>query len=130
MIHSCTTCETIAAFNTGAASKAVALDLCGVTPGMHTMRALRKQDDVRLKTAAKKVSDKYRKNRQKLRAQKKDKADKRSYQPGGFGLSAKPIDSTESKKRKRAPNKKKNNEQPQIQFVMPTFEVIAKKKRK
>ena len=106
----------------------MALDLCGVTPGMHTMRALRKQDDVRLKTAAKKVSDKYRKKRQKLRAQKKDKADKRSYQPGGFGLSAKPIDSTESKKRKRAPNKKKINEQPQIQFVMPTFEVIAKKK--
>lgn len=60
-------CETIAAFNTGAASKAVALDLCGVTPGAHTMKALSKQDDVRVKNAAKKVSEKYRKKRQKLR---------------------------------------------------------------
>ncbi|CAB4006642.1 Hypothetical predicted protein, partial [Paramuricea clavata] len=42
-------CETVAVFNTGAASKAVIMNLCGVTPGVHTMRALRKQDDTRLK---------------------------------------------------------------------------------
>lgn len=65
------------------------------------MRALRKLDDVRLKNAAKKVSEKYRKKRQKLRSQKKDKADKKSYQPGGFGLCAKPVDSTKSIRRER-----------------------------
>ena len=123
-------CETITLFNIGAASKAVTLDLCGVTPGVHTMRAFRKQDDVRLKNSAKKVSEKYRKKRQKLRSQKKDKADKKSYQPGGFGLSAKPVDSTKSKKRKSARKEIKDNEQPQIRFVMPTFEVVAKKQRK
>jgi hypothetical protein len=80
-------CETVAVFNTGAASKAVIMNLCGDTPGVHTMRALRKQDDTRLKTAAKKVSMTYREKRQKLRAQRKSKGDKMAYQPGGFGLS-------------------------------------------
>ena len=56
-------CETIAAFNTGAARKAVVLDLCCVTPGAETMSALRKQDDVRIKNTAKKISEKYRKKR-------------------------------------------------------------------
>ena len=115
-------CETIAAFNTGAASKAVALDLCGVTPGAQTMKALRKQDYVRIKNAAKKVSEKYRKKRQKLQSEKKDK-------PGGFDLSAKPVQNTKPK-RKRAPKKKKNDEQFQTKFVMPTFEVVAKKRQK
>ena len=83
----------------------VVLDLCGVTPGAETMSALRKQDDVRIKNAAKKISEKYRKKRQKLRSEKKDKSDKKSYQPGGFGLSAKPINDTETKKKKTAPKK-------------------------
>ena len=62
-------CETITVFNTGAASKAVVMNLCRVTPGVQTMRALRKQDRVRIQTAAKKVSLKYREKRQKLRSQ-------------------------------------------------------------
>ena len=123
-------CETIAAFNTGAASKAVVLDLCGVSPGAQTMSALSKQDDVRIKNAAKKVSEKYRKKRQKLRSEKKDTADKKSNQHGGFGLSAKPVNDTATKKKKAAPKKKKNNEQPEIKFVMPTYEVVAERKRK
>ena len=41
-------CETILVFNTGAASKAVVMNLCGVTPGVQTMRARRKQDRVRI----------------------------------------------------------------------------------
>ena len=49
------------------------------------MRGLRKQDATRMKNAAKKVTEKYRKRRQKLLAQKKDKVDRQSYQPGGFG---------------------------------------------
>ena len=101
------------------------LDLCGVTPGAQTMSALRKQDGVRIQNAAKKISEKYQKKRQKLRSEKKDKSDKKSYQPWGFGLSAKPINDTETKK-KTAP--KKNNEQPEIRFVMPTYEVVAKGK--
>ena len=118
-------CETIAMFNTGAASKAVIMDLCGVTPGAHTMKALRKQDDTRLKTAARQVSAKYRERRQKLRSQRKTKGDKNAYQPGGFDVQAKPVDA----KRKRAPKKKKkDNLEPQITFVMPTVEVVGKKR--
>ncbi|CAB4006641.1 Hypothetical predicted protein [Paramuricea clavata] len=48
-----------------------------------------------------------------------------AYQPGGFGLSAKPVDT--GKKRKITPKQTKTNEvneQHQITFVMPTVEVI------
>ena len=124
-------CETIAVFNTGAASKAVVMNLCGVTPGVQTMRALRKQDRVRRQTAAKKVSLKYREKRQKLRSLRKSKGDKSAYQPGAFGLSSKPIDTGVSKKRKRTGKETKKNEQgPKIRFVMPTVEVIGKERRK
>ena len=66
-------CETIAVFNTGAATNTVIMNLCGITPGVHTMKALSKQDDTRQKTAFKKVSMKYREERRKLRAQGKSK---------------------------------------------------------
>ena len=100
-------CETITVFNTGAASKAVVMNLCRVTPGVQTMRALRKQDRVRIQTAAKKVSLKYREKRQKLRSLRKSKGDKSAYQPGAFGLSSKPIDTGVSKKRKNRQRDKK-----------------------
>ena len=119
--------QTIAAFNTGAASQAVALDLCGVSPGMNTKKALRKQDEQRLLTAAKKVSEKYRKQRQKLRSQKKDKADKKSYQPGGFGLNVQPDSLTNLKK--KAPKHKISNKEILIRSVLPTVEVVAKKRK-
>ena len=125
-------CETIAAFNTGAASKAVVMNLCGVTPGVHTMKALRKQDATRIKNAAKKVTLKYRERRQKLRAQRKSKGDKTAYQAGGFDLSAKPVD-TGKKKRKRAPKEIEDDEDiPLIRFVTPTVEVpvVGGKKRR
>ena len=80
------------------------LDLCGVSPGAQTMSVPRKPDDVRIKNAAKKISEKYRKKRQKLRSEKKDKADKTSYQPGGFDLSAKPVNDTATKNKKKTPN--------------------------
>ena len=89
------------------------------------MKALRKQDDIRLKTAARQVSAKYRERRQKLRSQRKAKGDKNAYQPGGFDVQAKPVD---TKKRKRAPKKKKDNLEPKITFVMPTVEVVGKKR--
>ena len=39
-------CETIALFNTGAASKAIVMDIFGITPGTNTMKALRLQRSV------------------------------------------------------------------------------------
>ncbi|CAB3999514.1 Hypothetical predicted protein [Paramuricea clavata] len=66
-------CETIAMFNTSASSKAAIMELRGVTAGAHTMKAFRKQDDSRLKNAARQVSAKYIERRQKLRSQRKAK---------------------------------------------------------
>lgn len=125
-------CQTVAHFNTGAGSYAMNLELCGVTPGSHTMRALKKQDEVRLRNAAKKVSDKYKESRKKRRAQKKQKADRNAYEAGGFDLNVLPVENATTKRRKRTPKKSKdgeNTEQPQISFVMPTFEVVGKKRR-
>ena len=126
-------CQTVASFNTGAGSCALNLDLCGVTPGSYTMRALDKQDKMRLRNAAKKVSDNYKKSRRKRRAQKKEKADKTAYQAGAFDLNVMPVEDVTSKKKKRAPKKPKkrqNTEEPQIRFVMPKFEVVGTKRPK
>lgn len=48
-------CETVAVYNTGAASKGMVMTMCGITPGENSMRALRKQDRVRALTAAKRL---------------------------------------------------------------------------
>ena len=86
-------CETVAVFNTGSGSKAVVMKLCGISrSGIQTMRALRAQDQDRIKAAAKKVSLKYRERRKKLRAQRNAKGDQNAYRPGGFGLSSKPLE--------------------------------------
>ena len=82
-------CETIAVFNTGAANKAVIMDLCGVDPGQNMLKALREQDSRRIKSAGQKVSSKYRQQRKRLRAQRKSKG-KDSYSSGAFDLSSKP----------------------------------------
>ena len=101
-------CETVTLFNTGAASKADVMELCGLTPGINTMRALRLQDCIRIKNAAKKVSLKYRDQRRKLRAQRKSKADKTAYQPGGFSLSAQPDIPVENLRGKELPRSRSN----------------------
>ena len=126
-------CETVAVFNTGAASKAVTMVMCGVSPGANTMRALRLQDKTRIKSTTQKITSKYRKQRQNLRAKRKSKGDEASYQPGGFSLSSHP-DKSEPKKRK---GKKRSTEEPhsepavvekaEVRFVQPEFEVIAPK---
>ncbi|CAH3114455.1 unnamed protein product, partial [Pocillopora meandrina] len=64
-------CETVAVFNTGAASKAVIMDLSGVNPGQSMLKALRDQDKRRIVTAGRKVSVKYRTQRKILRAKRK-----------------------------------------------------------
>ena len=99
-------CETVCVFNTGAASKAIILEECGVKqPGKNMLRALKKEDTLRLKLAAQKTSRKYRMKRRILRAQKKKKKDKQSYKSGSFGLSEKP-EKVKGTKRKADSSKK------------------------
>jgi hypothetical protein len=121
-------CETVAVFNTGAASKAVMMTLCGITPGQNSMRALRLQDRVRIQSAAKKMTLKYKNQRRRLRALQKSKGDKNAYQPGGFSLSSQPDIKQNKKKRKRTAEKS-DELQITFGFVMPTMEVVGKKKR-
>ena len=68
-------CETVTVFNTGAANKAVIMDLSGVNPGASMLKALREQDKKRIKSAGQKVSLKYRKQRKNLRAKRKSKGE-------------------------------------------------------
>ena len=82
-------CETATVFNTGAANKAVIMDLSGVNPGASMLKALREQDKKRIKSAGQKVSLKYRKQRKNLRAKGKSKGEE-SYSSGAFGLDSKP----------------------------------------
>ena len=92
-------CKTIMVFHTGAASTAVTMELCQITPGVNTMKAFRQQDRSRIKSTSQKVSRKYQKQRQCLLAQRKSKGDESAYQSGGFGLSSIP-DKCGAKKRK------------------------------
>ena len=83
--------ETVAYFNTGAASKATLLKSLGVTPSENMLMALRKADSERVRKAAVKISVKARLCRRKLRAEKKCKPkSKVTYLAGGFGLSQEP----------------------------------------
>ena len=125
-------CETIGFFNTGAGSLAEIMGMCGITPGANTMKAFRQQDEKRIKSAAKKVSVKYRDQRRKRRAQRKAKADQNAYQAGAFGLSSKPDDIKQQKKRKRSQKKQVKQADIPITFVEPIFEVVgvSAKKRK
>ena len=118
-------CETVAVYNTEAASKAMVMTMCGITPGENSIRALRKQDRVRALTAAKKVTLKYKDQRRKLHAMRKSKGDKNSYLPGGFSLSSHPDVQVKENKKKR-----KRAVEPSIKFVMPTMEVVGKAKWK
>lgn len=120
-------CETIGTFNTGAASKAVLMESCGVRPGSSMLKALRKEDKARIQSAAYKVSKKYRERRQALRSKKKAKADKQSYSSGSFGLSAKPeIKPKKSRKRKKETNHVDTSASNNVvvTFVEPVVEVV------
>lgn len=52
-------CETIAVFNTGAASKAVTMELGQVSSGVNTMKALSQHDKLRIQSTSQKISKKY-----------------------------------------------------------------------
>ena len=58
----------------------------------------------------------------------KSKGDKNAYQPGGFSLSSQPDIKQNKKKRKRTAEKS-DELQITFGFVMPTMEVVGKKKR-
>ena len=127
-------CETIAVFNTGAGSKAVTMELCHVTPGVNTMKAFRKQDQSRVKSASQKISSKYRKQRQNLRAKKKGKGDDTAYQSGGFSLSSHPDKCVAKKRKGRGKSTKRQNsektvvEQVEVVFIQPEYEFTAPKR--
>ena len=95
-------CETVCHYNTGAGSRAALLKASGVKPNLNMIGAFRKADDIRIRKAAMKISEKARLKRRKLQANKKSKTkEKVSYMAGGFGLSDKPEDVTGIPKKKR-----------------------------
>ena len=125
-------CETVGVFNTGAASRAAIMESCGISPGRNMLKALRKEDQDRIASAAHKVSSKYRKRRQIIRSKRKSKADKLAYQSGAFGTSSKPE---AAEKKKKKPLRKKaatvalpaetSTSDVQIMFVVPDMEFTA-----
>ena len=60
-------CEAICVSNTGAAANSLLLERLGIEPGENTLRALRQEDRTRLYNARRKVSESYRKRREKLK---------------------------------------------------------------
>ena len=123
-------CETVTVFNTGAANKAVIMDLCGVNPGQNMLKALRDQDKRRIKSAGQKVSLKYMKQRKILHAKWKSKGEA-SYSSGAFGLDSKPeislMKGKKAKSRKHIqvlPSTSRQEPVP-ITFVKPVFEVVG-----
>ena len=86
------------------------------------MRALRKQDQTRIKSSSQKICAKYADRRRKLWAQKKSKGDEASYQPGRFGLSSQPEKGLQSKEPHSEPSVA------EIIFVEPDVEVVAAKR--
>ena len=121
-------------FNTGAASKANLMKSCGISPGLNMLKALRKEDEERIMSAAHKVSSKYRKRRQEIRSKRKSEADKLSYQAGAFGTSSKPEADGKGKGKKKQPKKQAKTvslpPEPatrgmEIMFVAPELEFVA-----
>ena len=100
------------------------------------LKALKKEDQERIASAAHKISSKYRKRRQTIRSMKNSKADKLAYQAGAFGTSFKRE--TDGKKKKKHPPKKKKSTVAlpapssssglDIVFVVPDVEFVAKER--
>ncbi|XP_068700909.1 uncharacterized protein [Montipora foliosa] len=129
-------CETVGVFNTGASSKAVLMKSCGISPGRNMLKALRREDQDRIASAAHKISSKYRKRRQIIRSNRKSRADKLAYQAGAFGTSSKPE--TDKKKQKKKTLRKKGptaalpvetpTNEINVVFVVPDVEFVAAKR--
>ena len=80
-------CEAINQFNSGAGNKVQILETIGLPISAQAMFGFQKEDELRVKAAARKVSVKSRGMRRKLRAKRKSKGEtKTTYFKGGFGL--------------------------------------------
>ena len=87
--------ETVTHFNSGSGSRVKLLDSFCSKPKRNMMLAMRKEDDKRVKNAARKIVEQARKRRRKLRSEKKSKKENIvTYQAGSFGLSSNPEDLT------------------------------------
>ena len=85
-------CEAVCTADVGAASNALMTRSCEVNPDINMMKALHREDTVRLYHASKKVRSQSRKQsqRQQLRSKTKAKADRETYNPGLFGTRSQP----------------------------------------
>ena len=83
--------ETVCQFNTGSASRALLLKSSGIRPNENMLRALRKSDNERINRAAKRITEKARLHRRKLRAKRKNHGNENDkYLAGSFGLGTQP----------------------------------------
>ena len=112
--------ETISHFNTGSGSRVTLLNQLNIDSSKNMLSAVRKEDHKRIIIAAKKMSEKSRMRRRKLRAKKLMKnvnVTAVTYQAGSFGLSEKPDDITKTCSKKKAEKLAKNDAEP----VAPVF---------
>ena len=104
--------NTITEFNSGATTKAIVYESLGVQPGTNFYKATVDKEKIRIKNAAKKISDMYCFNRKKRRAKRKSKSDdKVTYMAGAFDLSKEPeniscISSKNLKQKSKSKTKK------------------------
>ena len=92
--------DTISYFNTGAASQITLLNSVSIESPSNKFSAMREQDQSCIAVATKKVSEKARMQRKKLRAKSLNKKNEMSvqYQAESFGLSSGPENITSVKK--------------------------------
>ena len=102
-------CDAISQFNDGSHGRYNLFKSLKVVIGDNLRRGLQREQKTRLRLAAKKVSDKYKRRRQDLRQQRKSKKKKDlSYQAGSFSSSANPAQLHVSKKPLKAKHAKQN----------------------
>ena len=87
-------CETIITFNDGAKGRQNLLESLNLDCANALKKVLAIQNKVRLDNARIKVSEKYRKQRQKLRQIRKGKKNVACYIPGGFSTKLVPDNNT------------------------------------
>ena len=95
--------DTVSYFNTGAASQIALLNSISIESSSNMFSAMRKQDQSCIVVASKKISEKARMQRRKIRAKKLNKKDEMTvqYQAGSFVLSREPEDITSVKKNQK-----------------------------
>ena len=105
-------CEAITAFNDGARSTKTLFEKLKLAFGQNASKALNVRNNIRLRNSRYKVSEKYQKQRQKLRAKRKNKGyDDTSYMPGAFSSNITPdnLPPKAKKAKKDTKNSAKNN---------------------